>query len=86
MQLRDLERLVGEIDAGDLRAALRHALGEYAAAAADVEHVFAAQRGASVDVIQSQRIDIVQRLEIAGGVPPVMGEFAEFGDFSRDRR
>ena len=35
VQLRDLQRLVGEVDALDLRPAPRHRLGEDPAAAAD---------------------------------------------------
>ena len=37
MELRDFERLLGEIDAGDFRASRSHRFGEYAAAATDVE-------------------------------------------------
>ncbi|MCK7461537.1 MAG: hypothetical protein MZU84_05480 [Sphingobacterium sp.] len=35
----------------------------------------------SIDVVQTQRIDIVQGLELAIRVPPAAGEFLEFGDF-----
>ena len=48
-----------------LRAARGHAFGQDAAAAADVEHVLAAQAGDAVDVVEPQRIDFVQRLELA---------------------
>ena len=81
MQLRDLERLFGEVDAGYPRAALRHAFGEYAAAAADVEHRFAAQARDTVDVVEPQRVDLVQRLEFAAGIPPAVRKLAEFVEF-----
>src|SRR5471030_1885126 len=83
MQLRDFERLVGEVDPGDLRAALRHAFSEYAAAAAYIERAFSTQCGNRIDIVQPQWIDIVQRLEVAVGVPPMMGKLAELGDFGR---
>ncbi len=73
MQLRDLERLLGEIDAGHPRAARGHALGEYAAAAADVEHAACRSSPAMpVDVVEPQRIDLVQRLEL-GCADPTSG-------------
>jgi len=34
-----------------------------------------------VDPVQTQRIDIVQRLEFAIRIPPAMGEFAKFVEF-----
>ena len=37
MQLCNLQRLIGQIDTGYLRAALRHALSQYATAATDIE-------------------------------------------------
>src|SRR6185436_8202059 len=64
--------------AGDARAAARHALGENAAAAADVEHVLARERRVALDPFQAQRIDLVQRPELALRVPPARGEAAEF--------
>lgn len=82
MQLRDLERFFREVDAGHASAALRHALGENAAAAADVDHGFVFQCDHAVNVIEPQRVEIMQRLEFARGVPPPVREFAEFGDFA----
>jgi hypothetical protein len=43
MQLGDFERLFRQIDAGDLRALQRHAFGQDAAAATDIDHALALQ-------------------------------------------
>src|SRR5713226_9889208 len=78
MKLRHLERLVGEIDALHARSAPRHGFGEDAAAASDVERRFPGERGESVDPVQAQRIDLVQRLELAARIPPAVRKRAEF--------
>ena len=83
VQLRHLQRLVRHVDAGDLGAAARHRFGEDAAAAADVEHALAGERGAAVDPVEAQRIDLVQRTELAVRVPPARGELAEFLELGR---
>ena len=83
MQARDHQRLFSQIDAGHRRAAHRHALGKYAAAATDIKHGLALESDPRINVIEPQRIDIVQRFEIARRVPPLVREFAEFGDFNR---
>ena len=44
MQLGHIEHRLRQIDAEDVRAGTRHRLGQDAAAAADVEHLAAAQR------------------------------------------
>ena len=62
-------------------AAHSHAFGQYAATAADIDDRLAAETDALVDVIETQRIDIVQRLEVARGIPPLVREFAELGQF-----
>lgn len=54
VQSRHTERLVGEVDAGHVRTACRHALREYAATAADVEHALAAQADIAIDVVEAQ--------------------------------
>ena len=59
VQARDAQRLVRKIDAGDLGAALRHALGEDAAAAADVEDALA---GEPVEVDEAEQV--VQFVEV----------------------
>src|SRR5262245_49568596 len=78
MQLGDLQRLVGEVDARDPRARARHRLGEDAAAAADVEHVLPFERRVLLDPAQAQRVDLVQRPELALRVPPAVGQVTEF--------
>src|SRR5574341_1122794 len=58
VQARDAQRLVGEVDAGDARAALRHRLGQDAAAAAHVERVGAGEPRLALDPRQAQRVDL----------------------------
>ena len=59
----------------------RERFGQNAAAAADIERHLALEATAALgDVPEAQRIDIVQRLEFAAGIPPVMGERAELGE------
>jgi hypothetical protein len=53
MQLRDLERLAGEVYAGDLCTASSHRLGQHAGTAADVEDTLACQHDQPVDPRQS---------------------------------
>jgi hypothetical protein len=83
VQLRDLQRFVGEIDARYLRAARGHGFSKDAAAAADIENFFSLQRCDAVDMIQPQRVDFVQGAEFALWVPPAVREFAEFFQFGR---
>jgi ribosomal protein L40E len=73
-----------QVDAGHLRAALFHRLGEDAAAATDIGYPLAreAARGV-VDPVQAQRIDVVQRLEFAVRIPPSMRERRKFGELGR---
>src|SRR3954468_11438196 len=78
MQLRYTQAFLAEIDPGDLGAALRHRLGEDAAAAADVEHLLAGEAGGAVDPFQAQRVDLVQRPELALRVPPAVRELRKF--------
>ena len=80
MQLRDLERLFGEVDARHRGAQPRHRLGEDAAAAAHVEHALARERREAVDPGEAQRVELVQRPELALRVPPAVRELAEFGE------
>src|SRR4029077_1737782 len=81
VQLRDLERLVGEVDALDLRSAPRHRLGEDPAAAADVERRRSGELRDARDPVQAQRVDLVERLELALRIPPAVRERAEFLQF-----
>jgi hypothetical protein len=52
VELRHLERLVGEVDAEHVGAAARHRIGEDAAAAADVENALALERREAVDPVE----------------------------------
>jgi len=82
MQARDPERLFRQIDPGHDGAARRHRFGENAAAAADVQHALSREASAAlVDVFQPQRVDVVQRLEVACRIPPAMRQRAELLKF-----
>ena len=41
----------------------------------------AAPRRVAVDIVQAQRVDVVQGFEVAVFVPPLVGQAAEFVDF-----
>jgi hypothetical protein len=83
MQLGDLQRFGRQVDAQHLRAAARHRIRQDAAAATDIEHALAGQRHERLDPGQAQRVDLVQRAELAFRIPPPVGQFAEFGEFLR---
>ncbi len=83
MKLGDAQRLLGQVDAGHPRAAASHRLGEDAAAAADVQHVAAFELRMLRDPLQAQRVDLVQRAELALGIPPAVREFPEFLQLGR---
>ena len=83
MQLRDLEPPVAHVYAGYLGATRRHGLGKDAAAAAHIQHRLAIEPRQPVDVVEPQGVDVVQRLELAVGVPPAMRELVEFFEFER---
>src|SRR5262249_16180222 len=72
---------LAEVDSRHLGATARHRLGEDAAAAADVEHLLAGEASGSVDPFQAQRVDLVQRPELALRVPPAVRELREFLEF-----
>src|SRR5438105_4904241 len=71
------------VDARHMAVARRHRLGENAAAAADVEHALSRKRGALVDPVEPQRIDLVQRAKLAVRIPPAMRELAELLELRR---
>ncbi|MNZ68379.1 hypothetical protein D3C78_866440 [compost metagenome] len=69
------------VDAGDGGATQGHGFTEDAAAAADIEDLLAGQLDPLVDPVDPQRVDVVQRLELALAVPPAVGQGFELGDF-----
>src|SRR5216683_8303762 len=83
MQLRNLQRLIGKVDALDPGAAPRHRLSEDPSAAADVERRRPGQLRDAGYPVQAQRIDLVERLELALRIPPAVRERAEFLQFLR---
>ena len=71
VQFCHLQRLKAHIQAGDRRTFTRHAFGQNAAAAADIQHFFAKQAaGTFGDVAQTQRVNAVQRLKFPLQIPP----------------
>src|SRR5262249_33700707 len=85
MRRGDAERLVAEIDAYDGCAGGRHRFSKDAAAASDVDDPLAGETACHpLEPVESQWIDPVQRTEHAAvGIPPVMGERGELGEFAR---
>src|SRR6266853_3095533 len=81
MQLRDLQRLFGKVDAFHARPATRHGFGQDTAAAADVERGFPREFSDAGYPVQAQRVDLVERLELALRIPPAVRERAEFFQF-----
>jgi len=77
------QRRFPHVDAGHRCAAPRHALGQDAAPAADIQYGFPGQADALVNPVQAQRIDVVKRLEFRIRIPPAAGQRLEFGDFGR---
>ena len=69
------------IDAGDLGPAPGHAFRQQAATAADIDDFLARQADTFVNVVQAQRVDIVQGAKLRIGVPPLLGKGIEFGNF-----
>ncbi len=83
MQPCDRERLGREVDARYPGAASGHALGEQAAAAADIQHPAAGESRAGVDVIEAGGIEVVQGAKLPFGVPPARRRRVEFRDLRR---
>ncbi len=83
VELGHLERLGSEVDAEHVGTTARHRVGKDAAAAADVEDALALQRREAIDPVEAQRIDLMQRPEVALGIPPAVGEVAELGELAR---
>ena len=84
MGLGGLQRFFRHIDAGNVRrAAFCHAFRQNPAAAADIQNTLARQLRERVDIAQAQRIDVVQRFELAVFIPPFIRNLAEFSDFVR---
>jgi hypothetical protein len=83
MQLGDLDRLRSEVDARDLRAAAGHGFAQQAAAAAHVERALAGQAGAAVNVVESYRIQCVQRTSFPVRIPPALRDGFEARDLLR---
>ena len=84
VQSGHLQRLVGQVHAQrGGSACLGQGFGEDAAAAAHVHHVEAGQAAAGLldNPFQAQRVDVVQGLELAVGVPPPRGERLELVEF-----
>jgi hypothetical protein len=83
MQLGDAEWLFRKVDTGHRGAPYCHAFREQAAATADVEYALAGNADGLVDPVQAKRVDVVQRLELAVRVPPVVSEVAKLFQFGR---
>ena len=81
VQVGDFQCLLRQVYASDVGAFSGDRFGEDASATANVNHALARERNACIDPLQTKRIDFMQRTEFRGGVPPAMGQFAEFLQF-----
>ena len=82
MQSRDLQWGLAHVDAGDVGTARRHRFGQDATSTTDVEHLLPFEADACIDIVQAQRVDLVQRLELAVRIPPAFGQLLELVDFA----
>ncbi len=95
MNAGDVDVLLDDVDAGHVRAELRHRLRENAAAAADVEHgqalewaraggvAFEMPAEVVADIGKAQRVQLVQGPERALAVPPGFRELRVELDLAR---
>jgi hypothetical protein len=81
VQLRDLERAAGKVDAEHLGALPAIASARMPPPQPTSSARLPRSPREAVDPVESQRIDLVQRAELALRVPPAVGQFAEFGEF-----
>ena len=70
VQLSDVQWLGTQINAGYVGATLSHAFAENAAPTADIQHFLTGQRTMAVDVVGTQRVNVVQGFEFALAIPP----------------
>lgn len=75
------QRCFAHVDCSDIGASVRHALGQDAAAAADIQHPFAIQLHPLINVVQAQWVDVVQRFEFTLLIPPAVSHGFKFGNF-----
>ena len=83
MQLRDFQRPRGEIDAKHFGTAPGHGVRQDAPAASDIHDALAGEAHMPLDPVQTQRIDLMKRAELAFGIPPFVGQITELGKFLR---
>ena len=81
MKTSNLQRFKAHIQARDVRPFARHAFRQDTATAADIEHFFTEQTaGALRDIAQTQRVNTVQRFELAFEIPPAGRHRFKFGN------
>jgi hypothetical protein len=83
VQSRHREQVAGHVEAHDARALACHRFGEQSAAAADVEHIEPCKSGGTLDVVEPDRVQVVQRAHLALRVPPAAGGRLEARDLGR---
>ena len=81
MQLRHPQRFGCQVDTQNLSPLTRHGIRQNAAATTYVQHLPALQRAQLRYPVQPQRVDLVQRPELAVLVPPAVGELGKLGQF-----
>ena len=83
VQPRHGKRRLPRVDPGDVSAEGAEGLCQQPAATAGIEHRAPVDATAFADVVHAGSIDVVQRLELAVGVPPTLGKRFELGDLPR---
>ena len=91
----DIDIFLAGVDAGHGGPQPVHRFRQQAAATSDIDDVEAVQRGGVqgvaaemagdmiADKFQAYRVELVQRREVAFGIPPSLGDSGETGNFVR---
>ena len=81
METGHLQGFEAHIQTGDRRAFARHALRQDAAAAADIKHLLTEQAAGTLrDIVQTQRVNAMQRFELTFEIPPAGRHRFKFGN------
>ena len=82
VQLGDLERFFCQVYAQHVGTAASHGIRQNAAAAAHVQNTLPVQWASTVDPVESQWIDLMQRGKLALKVPPLVCQGGKLRQFS----
>ncbi len=83
MQAGNSERFITQVYARNIGAIRRQPFRQQAAAATDIQDLLSGDLHPLLDVVGAQGVDVMERLELAFGIPPSRCEVAEPGQFFR---